>query len=163
MRQICDLYNALLPTTTIGWTEQLQTLDERTVWFARQQEVGFPTLVAEHEDEVIGFGAYSEFRGAGKWPGYRYCVEHTIHVDQRWWGRGVGRALITALMERAETDGVHVMVAAIDGDNQVSIRFHQRLGFTTTARMPEIGTKFGRWLDLVLMQRVLDDRPPNQR
>ena len=163
MRRVCDLYNALLPSTTIEWTDQLQTLAEREAWFRHQREAGFGTLVAEHDSDVIGFAAYGDFCGSGKWPGYRYAVEHTIHVDQRWWGRGVGRSLLSALIDDAGAKGVHVMVAAIDGDNHESLRFHERLGFTTTARMPEIGTKFGRWLELVLMQRILDERPPSDR
>ena len=163
MQRVCDLYNALIPTSTIGWTEQLQTLPEREAWFRGQLEAGFPTIVADEHGKVIGFAAYSDFRGAGKWPGYRYTVEHTIHIDQRWWGRSVGRALLSALIDEAQASGVHVMIAAIDGDNQESVRFHERLGFTTTARLPEIGTKFGRWLDLVLMQRILDTGSPAER
>ena len=73
------------------------------------------------------------------------------------WGRGVGRALMDALVARRGRDGKHVMVAGIDGDEPGSIRFHERLGFFEVARMPEIGEKFGRRLDLVLMQRMLDD------
>ena len=163
MAQIRDLYNAHIPTSTVAWTETLQSLSERLAWFESQAEAGFPTLVAEHHGDVVGFCAYADFRGSGKWPGYRYTVEHTIHVHQLWWGQGVGRALLTKLMEHAKSDGVHVMVAAIDGDNVESIRFHERLGFSTTARMAEVGTKFGRWLDLVLMQRILDERAPEQR
>jgi L-amino acid N-acyltransferase YncA len=78
----------------------------------------------------------------------------TIRRDP--WGRGVGRALPTELAERALDAGMHVMIAAIDGHNDASIEFHRRLGFVEVARMPEVGHKFGRWLDLVLMQRVLD-------
>ena len=163
MSAICDLYNALLPTTTVAWTETTQTLNERLDWFERQTAAGHVTLVAENEGQVIGFCAYGDFRGAGKWPGYRYTVEHTIHIGEPWWGRGVGRALLTALVDNARANGVHTMVAAIDGDNVESIRFHERLGFSITARMPGVGTKFGRWLALVLMQRTLDDRMPNER
>jgi len=156
---IRDLYNALIRTTTVAWSEVEQTLDDRKAWFDRQQERGHPVLVAEIDGDVVGFTAYGDFRGAGKWPGYRYTVEHTIHVDERMWRAGVGRALIDALTERARAAGMHVMVAAIDGDNVESIRFHERLGFSTVAVMPEVGRKFDRWLDLVLVQRILDDRP----
>ena len=154
-----DLYNALIRTTTVAWSETEQTLDERRAWFGRQRERGHPVLVAEVDGEVMGFTAYGDFRGAGKWPGYRCTVEHTIHVDERSWRAGIGRALLEALIERARGAGMHVMVAAIDGDNVESIRFHERLGFSTVAVMPEVGRKFDRWLDLVLMQRVLDERP----
>ena len=84
--------------------------------------------------------------------------EHTVHVREDQWGRGVGRLLVMTLMERATIAGKHVMVAAIDGDNVESIAVHERLGFTTVARMPEVGTKWGRWLDLVLMQRILAEQ-----
>ena len=150
-----ELYNALIDTTTAAWTEQQQTLDERQSWFRRQQRDGHPVLVAEDTSEVVGFASYGSFRGSGKWTGYRYTVEHTIHVDRDHWGQGVGRSLMEELISRARRDDVHVMVGAIDSDNIDSIRFHERLGFVETARMPEVGHKFGRWLDLVLMQRIL--------
>ena len=155
MAALCALYNALIDTTTIAWTEEQQTLDERRAWFERQQEAGHPVLVAETSDALVGFAAYGSFRGSGKWPGYRHTVEHTIHVARSHWGSGVGRALLEALIERARADDVHVMVGAIDGDNVESIRFHERLGFVEVARMPEVGRKFDRWLDLVLVQRIL--------
>jgi phosphinothricin acetyltransferase len=155
MGAVRDIYNALVPTTTVAWTEQLQTLDDRRAWFDRQQRDGFPVLVADDDGEVVGFAAYGHFHGAGVWPGYRFTVEHTIHVRESHWGGGLGRRLLTALVERAREAGLHVMVGAVDGDNAASIRFHESLGFTEVARMPEVGRKFDRWLDLVLMQRIL--------
>ena len=151
----------MIPTTAIGWTEALQTSTERLAWFEHQNAAGHVTLVAEHDGNVVGFCAYDDFRGAGKWPGYRYTVEHTIHVAERSWGQGIGRALLEALIRQAKRNGLHVMVAGIDADNHESIRFHERLGFTISARMPEVGTKFGRWLELVLMQRTLDGGAPD--
>jgi L-amino acid N-acyltransferase len=155
MPALRDLYNALIPTTTVAWTDSLQTLRDRRAWFRRQQRGGYPVLVAEAARELVGFAAYGSFRGSGKWPGYRHTVEHTIHVREDVHGCGVGRALLEALIERARIADVHVMVAAIDADNTGSIAFHERLGFVTVARMPEVGRKFDRWLDLVLMQRIL--------
>ncbi len=151
-----DLYNALIDSTTVAWTEQEQSLEERRSWFRRQQREGYPVIVADDTVDVVGFAAYGSFRGSGKWPGYRHTVEHTIHVDRDSWGRGVGRSLMEELIDRARRQDVHVIVGAIDGDNVDSIRFHERLGFVETARMPEVGHKFGRWLDLVLMQRILE-------
>jgi L-amino acid N-acyltransferase YncA len=152
---ITALYNATIPTSTTAWTETVQSNVERQEWLEHQQSDGFPVLVAEVEGHVIGFAAYEHFRGAGKWPGYRFTVEHSIHVAEAHWGGGVGRALIENLVDRAFAAGLHVMVAAIDGANTGSIEFHRRLGFVEVARMPETGHKFGRWLDLVLMQRIL--------
>jgi phosphinothricin acetyltransferase len=156
MPAVRDIYNVLIPTTTVAWTETLQTLRQRRTWFRRQQKYGFPVLVADEDGEVIGFTAYGSFRGTGKWPGYRFTVEHTVHVREAHWGTGVGKALMRELTRRAQLAGIHVMVGAIDGDNIESIRFHESLGFSIVARMPEVGYKFERRLDLVLMQRIVE-------
>jgi phosphinothricin acetyltransferase len=157
--EVTAIYNALLETTTHEWTEILHTISEREEWLAAQTASGCPALVAIENDEVVGWATYGDFRDSARWPGYRYTVEHSIHVREDCWGRGVGRALIEALMDHARRHGKHVMVAGIDGENVGSIRFHERLGFLEVARMPEIGEKFGRRLDLVLMQRIVDEAP----
>ena len=155
---IRQIYNATILTSTAAWTEQHQTLEQREVWFATQQSGGFPVLVAVTGQLVLGFAAYGHFRGAGQWPGYSFTGEHTIHVREEFWGTGVGRALLETLCQRATDAGLHVLVAAIDSDNKASIAFHERVGFVEVARMPEVGHKFGRWLHLILMQRILDSR-----
>jgi L-amino acid N-acyltransferase YncA len=155
--EITAIYNALLETTTHEWTETLHTVAEREQWLAEKQASGHPALVGIESGEVAGWATYGDFRDAERWPGYRFTVEHSIHVREASWGRGIGRALIDALVERARRDGKHVMVAGIDAANTGSIRFHERLGFFEVGRMPEIGEKFGQRLDLVLMQRMLDE------
>jgi L-amino acid N-acyltransferase len=155
--EITAIYNALLETTTHEWTETLHAVSERAEWLAEQNAAGRPALVAVDEGEVVGWATFGDFRDSVRWPGYRHTVEHSIHVREDRWGRGVGRALMRELVERARRDGKHVMVAGIDGSNTRSIRFHERLGFFEVARMPEIGEKFGHRLDLVLMQLMLDD------
>ena len=123
-----------ITTETYAWTETPQTLDERQAWFARQQDHEYPVLVADESDAVIGFAAYADFRGDGKWPGYRFTVEHTIHVREDVWGRGIGRGAPRRAHGARPCDDIHVMVAAIDSDNTASIAFHERMGFTTVAR-----------------------------
>ena len=156
---ISALYNATIPTTTAAWTEQPETLADRQAWFAHRAAAGDAVLVAEQDGVVVGFTAYGDFRDTTKWPGYRHVVELTVHVAEAHWGTGVGRALLTELIRRARAAGKTQIVAGIDGDNDASMRFHARLGFREVARMPEIGTKFGRLLDLVLMQRATADPP----
>jgi phosphinothricin acetyltransferase len=158
--EITVIYNALLETTTHEWTETVHTVAERAEWLAEQNANGRPAIVAVDGGEVVGWATYGDFRDSTRWPGYRFTVEHSIHVREDCWGRGIGRALLDALVERARREGKHVMVAGIDGENVGSIRFHERLGFFEVARMPEIGEKFGRRLDLVLMQRMLDEGAP---
>jgi phosphinothricin acetyltransferase len=151
---ISAIYNATIPTTTAAWTEETEALADREAWFARQQAAGHATLVAVDETgAVVGFTAYGDFRDTVRWPGYRQVCELTVHVAEASWATGVGRALVAELVERARAAGRTQIVAGIDGANEASIRFHARLGFRVVARMPEIGVKFGRLLDLVLMQR----------
>jgi L-amino acid N-acyltransferase len=108
---------------------------------------------------VAGFATFGDFRA---WPGYRHTVEHTVHVRSDRRGRGVGTQLIEALFPIARSRGKHVMIAGIDATNTGSIRLHERLGFQRSGYLPQVGCKFGRWLDLVLLQRLLDDsaQPP---
>ena len=154
--EITAIFNALLQTTTYAWTEHPYTVAEREAWLTEQTATGRPALVAVDANRVVGCASYGDFRDSVRWPGYRRTVEHSIHVRQDCWGRGIGQILIQALVDRARDEGIHVMVAAIDATNLQSIRFHEQLGFLEVARMPETGEKFGRWLELVLMQRVLD-------
>ena len=152
---ISGLYNALIPTSTVAWTEQPETIEERRAWFAARTGDGDATVVAEADGRVVGYAAFGPFRDNAKWPGYRTTVEHTIHVDADHHGAGVGRALMEALVDRARHQGMHVMIGALDGANEASIAFHRRLGFEVVGRLPETGRKFGRWLDLVFVQRML--------
>jgi L-amino acid N-acyltransferase YncA len=155
---IVDLQNAFVSSTTIEWTETPHTVPERAAWLQRQRALRHAVLVAVAADDVVGWCSFSDFRDTIKWPGYRYTVEHTVHVREDHWGNGVGRALMMRLFEAARSLGKHVMVGAVTGENDASIRFHERLGFVEVARMPHVGAKFGRWLDLVLLQRTLDAR-----
>jgi L-amino acid N-acyltransferase len=151
---IKSLLNALLATTTVEWTETPHTLDSILEWMDAHDTI----LVAEDQGEIVGVAAYGWFRDAVKRPGYRFTVEHTVHVREDRWGSGVGRQLMNALIDQARLSGMHVMVAAIDSANEASIRFHLGLGFVEVGRMPDVGTKFGRWLELVLLQLQLDQR-----
>jgi L-amino acid N-acyltransferase YncA len=152
---IASLLNAHLATTTIEWTDTPHTSHSVLGWLDEHETV----LVAEESNEVVGVAAFGWFRDVVKRPGYRFTIENTIHVHADRWGSGVGRDLMSALIDKARTSGKHTMVAAIDATNEVSIRFHERLGFVEVARMPETGAKLGRWCDLVLLQLRLDERP----
>jgi phosphinothricin acetyltransferase len=152
--ELAPILNALISTTAIEWTETPHTTDGIQHWLQDHEVV----LVGEEHGQIVAVAAYGWFRDVAKWPGYRFTVENTIHVREECWGTGVGRTLMGALIEKARESGKHAMVAAVDGANEGSIRFHQRLGFVEVARMPEVGAKFGRWQDLVLLQLSLDRR-----
>ncbi|ATH83738.1 GNAT family N-acetyltransferase [Ectopseudomonas mendocina] len=150
---ILAIYNDAVQHTTAIWNETLVDLANRRAWLAERTAAGFPVLVAhDAAGEVVGYASYGTWRSI---EGFRHTVEHSVYVraDQR--GQGLGPALMQALIERARAANLHVMVAAIESENAASIRLHQRLGFVTTGQMPQVGRKFGRWLDLTFMQLIL--------
>jgi phosphinothricin acetyltransferase len=153
---IRDLFNALIETTTIAWRDDLATSDEMEMWFADRRRLGHPVFVAEIDGVVVGYTCWSAFRG---FPGYRHTAELTVHVRVDNHRQGIGRRLLTELIAEAERRGVHVLVAGIDAANDASIALHGALGFREVARLPEVGAKFGRWLDLVLMHRIITTAP----
>jgi L-amino acid N-acyltransferase len=153
---ITDLFNALVPVDATAWRDHLADTDEMATWWAQQAAAEHPVLVAETDGRLVGYATWTGFRGGDRFPGYRRTVEHTVHVDADQHGRGVGRALLEALVAEARRRDVHVLVGAIDSGNTGSLAFHRALGFAEVGRMPEVGRKFDRWLDLVLVQRIVD-------
>lgn len=151
---ILAIYNDVIATSTAVYRDDPASLDDRLQWFRSRLDQSHPVLVAVDDSGILGFASYGDFRA---WPGYRFSVEHTVHIraDQR--GRGVGTLLMRALIQRALEQGKHVMIGGVDADNEASLRFHDRLGFVRAAHLHQVGFKFGRWLDLVFVQRVLGD------
>jgi L-amino acid N-acyltransferase len=150
--QILAIYNEVIRTSTAVFSEVEFSPARGTAWFDAKMEQGFPMIVAKDASGVAGFGTFGEFRA---WPGYRHSIEHSVHVRADCRGKGFGRSLLAALMQRATNMGKHAMIAGIDADNAVSIRLHHSLGFANVGHFHEVGFKFGRWLDLVFMECIL--------
>lgn len=148
------IYNDAVLNTTAIWNETPVDLANRQAWFELRAAQGYPILVAVDDSGVLGYASYGDWR---PFEGFRYTVEHSVYVrgDQR--GKGLGPVLMEALIERARAGGKHVMVAAIESGNAASIRLHERLGFVVTGQMAQVGVKFGRWLDLTFMQRIVEE------
>jgi L-amino acid N-acyltransferase len=149
---LAAIYNDVIAHSTAVFTATPVSVDERRRWWQARIAQGYPVLVARDGQGVAGFASFGDFRA---WPGYRFTVEHTLHVRADARGRGTGTQLLRALIERARSLGKHAMIAGVDADNAVSIRLHERLGFTRAGRLREVGYKFDRWLDLVFLQRAL--------
>jgi L-amino acid N-acyltransferase YncA len=150
--EIRDIYNEVIRNSTAVFSDVEVTLENREAWFDAKCTAGFPVLTATDSSGVVGFGTFGEFRS---WPGYRYSVEHSVHVRADCRGRGVGHSLVQALLQEAARMRMHVMIAGIDAKNVTSISLHEKLGFKTVGTLPEIACKFGRWLDLKFMQRLI--------
>ena len=144
------IYNEVIATSTAVYSSTPVTVEDRRQWWRARVAAGFPVLVARDESGIAGFSTFGEFR---TWPGYRFTVEHTVHVRADRRGSGVGTKLVEALFPRAAALGKHMMIAGVDAANTASIRFHERLGFAQARCQREVGHKFDRWLDLVFLQR----------
>jgi L-amino acid N-acyltransferase YncA len=149
-----EIFNEVIANSTAVYSLVPTTLQERQSWFETRTASGYPVVVAAAGGDVVGFASFGEFRGA--WPGYRYSVEHSVHVREDHRGRGVGSRLVQSLFPLALAMGKHVMIGGIDAANAGSLRMHERLGFERVAHFREVGHKFGRWLDLIFVQRLLD-------
>ena len=154
--EVLAIYNQVMATSTAIYREEPATLEAHVEWFRGRVALGYPVLVATDAAGVAGFASFGDFR---PWPGYRFTVEHSVHVRHDCRGTGVGGALMQPLIARATALGKHVMIAGVDAENVASLRFHQRLGFVPVAHFREVGFKFGRWLDLMFLQRFLGDDP----
>ncbi|MFB7249447.1 GNAT family N-acetyltransferase [Microbacterium sp. NPDC056234] len=156
---ITTIYNHAVENTTAIWNEDTVDIEDRAAWLRTRTEQGFPVLVAVDGSGVLGYATFGAWRPH---TGYRHTVELSVYVHPDRHGRGIGGELMTALIERARTLGKHVMVAAVESGNSASIRLHEKHGFVRTGLLPQVGMKFGAWLDLAFLQLVLDERsaPP---
>ncbi|MFE7719116.1 GNAT family N-acetyltransferase [Nocardia rhizosphaerihabitans] len=149
---VLAIHNTNIAESTAIWDTDEVDLDDRLTWFADRTAAGMPILIAEIDGEVAGYASYGQWRPK---TGYRFSVENSVYVDERFQRRGVASALLTELIARATDSGrVHAMIAAIESSNTGSIALHERFGFRTVGELPEVGHKFGRWMDLTLMQRT---------
>jgi phosphinothricin acetyltransferase len=155
LESITAIHNHAVEHTTAIWNEDPVDVDDRAAWLGERSCEGFPVIVAVDESGVLGYASYGRWRPHS---GFRHTVEHSVYVRDGAQGRGIGRALMTELIARARAHGIHVMIAAVESGNVASVVLHQRLGFVEVGHMPQVGAKFGRWLDLSFLQLTLDER-----
>lgn len=151
---ILDIFNYAVLETMAVWTETPVSLENRLAMMRDRAAQGYPFLVAELDGAIAGYASFGDFR---HFDGYAATVEHSIYVAPQFHRRGVARALMPPLIEAARRCGKHVMVGAITADNEASVRLHTAFGFEKAGVMPQVGRKFGRWIDLLWMQKILDD------
>ena len=150
---ILAIFNEAIANSTALYDYKLRTPADMAAWFEVKTRKDYPVIGMENgAGELMGFASYGQFRER---PAYKYTVEHSVYVDVRFRGQGVGRALLSAVIAEAQIQDYHVLVGGIDASNAVSIKLHENLGFTSCGIVQQAGFKFGRWLDLAFYQLIL--------
>ena len=146
------IYNHYVLHSTCTYQEEPSTAEERSGWFAAHGPQ-YPITVAQSDGgEVLGWGSLSRFHPRSA---YRWTVENSVYVRHDLHRRGIGRALLDDLIVRAQSLGHHSILAIIDASQPASVALHRACGFKPVANLKEVGFKFGRWLDVVYMQRMV--------
>lgn len=149
---LADLINHWVTGSTITFTSATKSPQDIVDMIAAKAAAGHAVLVAEEAGRLLGYATYGQFRGGN---GYAHAMEHSIALSPDARGRGVGRALLIAIEEHARAAGAHVIFAGVSGENTQGQAFHAANGYAQVAVIREVGRKFDRWLDLVLMQKFL--------
>lgn len=151
---ILEIFNEAILNSTALYDYKARTAQNMVGWFEAKRTGGFPVIGVEDSDGVLlGFGSYGSFRA---WPAYKYTVEHSVYIHKDHRGKGLGRVVMQQIIDAAKRNNVHALMGGIDATNSGSIALHERLGFRHVGTLPEVGFKFGRWLDLAFYQLLLD-------
>ena len=152
---ITAIFNHAVRETFSIWSETETTLELRRAWMQARKAAGFPVIVAvDSTGDVLGYGSFGLFRD---FPGYAKTVEHSVYVAPAAQRRGVGRAILDELVQRAKKKGLEAMVGGIDSANAGSIALHEQAGFEVQGNLKGVGRKFGKSLDLVFMVKALKE------
>jgi L-amino acid N-acyltransferase len=150
---ILEVYNEAVLNTTATYDYEPRTLEQRQQWFEERQRDNYAVFVAlDASQRVAGWSALNPFHAR---PGYRFTAENSVYVAPPVRGQGLGKLLLAPLIDAAKTRQLHAIIAAIDAENEASIRLHARFGFEKVGHFRQTGFKFGRWLDVVYMERLV--------
>jgi len=152
-QSILDIINYNILNSTALYDYKPRNLEAQKAILEDKINKGFPIVIAEFDGKLVGFGMYSEFRFR---EAYKFTVEHSVYVSPNEMGKGIGKLLLTKLIEIAKAQGLHTIIGVIDSENKSSIAFHEQFGFKTVGIIKESGYKFDRWLDSVLMQLLIE-------
>lgn len=147
---ILEIWNPIIRESVFTFNSQEKTREGLLQYFDGKVQAEEPFFVADEAGKILGFATYGPFRGG---VGYRHTFEHTVMVEPAAEGRGIGRALLSAIEVHAQERGAHSMIAGVSGENEAGVSYHMAMGYCEVARIPEVGRKFERWFDLVLLQK----------
>ena len=149
---ILEIINYNILNSTALYDYHPRSLEKQIAIFEDKLNKGFPIIVATINEELVGFGYYSEFRFR---EAYKFTVEHSVYAHYNHIGKGIGKEIMQNLIDLAQKQKLHTMIDVIDYENQSSVEFHEKFGFKTTGILKETGYKFDRWLHSVFMQKML--------
>ena len=150
---ILEILNEAIETSTAVYDYRPRAAASMDGWFEAKRAGAYPVVGLEDDaGTLLAFGSYGAFRS---WPAYKYTVEHSVYVHKDRRGRGLGLIVMQQLIAAARQRDLHAMIGGIDAANAASIALHQRLGFRHVGTLPQVGFKFGRWLDLSFYQLLL--------
>ncbi|MDH4211027.1 MAG: GNAT family N-acetyltransferase [candidate division WOR-3 bacterium] len=154
LKAITDIYNEAILKTVATFDTEPKSLAEQEAWFQAHGATN-PILVAELSGEIVGWAALS------KWSdrcAYSDTAEISLYIRESHQGRGIGRELLKNILDKGRHAGLHTVIARIAEGNEVSVHLHESLGFRHVGIMKEVGKKFGRLLDVYLMQLIYEER-----
>lgn len=150
--EIAALWNPFIRETAVTFNSVEKTPEGLAADITAKAAAGQAFILAERDGVLAGFATYGQFRGG---VGYAHTMEHTVILHARSHGQGIGRALMAAIEDHARRAGGHSMFAGVSAENPAGVAFHKAVGYVEMARLPQVGRKFGRWMDLVLLQKML--------
>ncbi len=152
LSSINDIYNHYVLHSTCTYQEEPETLQARQLWFTRHDQ-DHPVIVAELDGRVVGWGSLSEYHPRSA---YSRTVENSVYVHHELHRRGIGSLLLSDLITRSRARGHHAIIAGIDAEQEASVALHERFAFQRVGRLRQVGFKFGRWLDVISMELLLE-------
>ncbi|PEX82647.1 GNAT family N-acetyltransferase [Bacillus cereus] len=150
---ILDIYNDAILYSTAVYAYKPVTLENRIDWYEQKKADGYPILVYELDNKVVGFATFGPFRA---WPAYKYSIEHSVYVDKEYRKNGIGTSLVKELITIAQEREYMTLIAGIDAENEKSIALHKNYGFVHAGTIKKAGYKFNKWLDLAFYQLELN-------
>jgi L-amino acid N-acyltransferase len=151
--QILAIFNEAIANSTALYDYKPRTIESMGNWFKAKEAGNYPVIgMIDDAGVLLGFASYGTFRA---WPAYKYSIEHSVYLHKDHRGKGLGKVLMHALIERAQSQQYHIMVGGIDTSNTTSVALHEKLGFAHCGTIKQAAFKFDRWLDLAFYQLIL--------